>query len=253
MNSIWVATAVFLCTFGGALVGILLQRVLPQSHLGAESKDVVKLGTGLVATMAALVLGLLVSAAKTSFNSQVDGFHQLSTNAILLDRVLRHFGPDADEARQHLRDVVATMIESLWPSHASQSADMNDPEITKAAGSLYRSIHALSPSDETQRSLQSQALQVSAELGRTRSQLGQTNESSLPMPFLVVLAFWLFVLFASFGLFAPMNGTVMTILLVCALSVAGAVFLIVDLDQPFEGLLHVSSDSLRNALAQMER
>ena len=71
------------------------------------------------------------------------------------------------------------------------------------------------------------------------------------MPFLVVLVFWLTILFISFGLFAPPNATVIATLFVCALSVSGAIFLILELDQPFEGLIRISSAPLRNALAHL--
>jgi hypothetical protein len=251
LNSITVAAVVFACAFGGAMVGMFLQRVLPQSHLRQESKDVIRLGTGLIATMAALVLGLLVGSAKTSFDAQTGGFHELGTNIILLDRTLSRYGPDAQQARDQLRNTVTATIERLWPADGAHSSGVDDAAITTSAGPLYDSIRNLSPQDDVQRTLQAQALQISVDLARNRWQLSQPDEGSLPLPFLVVLAFWLFVLFSSFGLFSPPNGTVITVLLVCALSVAGAVFLIVDLDQPFEGLLHVSSASLRNALTQL--
>jgi hypothetical protein len=253
VNSVTVAAIVFACAFGGAIVGIFVQSVLPQSHLRQESKDVIKLGTGLIATMAALVLGLLVGTAKSSFDSTNGGFQQLATNIILLDRTLAHYGPDAKQSREGLRRTVASTIDRLWPADGSQSFGLDDATITADAGSLYDSIRSLSPRDDFQRSLQTQALQISADLARNRWQLSQPDDGSLPIPFLVVLAFWLLVLFFSFGLFSPRNATVLTVLFVCSLSVAGAVFLIVDLDQPFEGLLRVSSASLRGALAQLGR
>jgi hypothetical protein len=242
---------VFACAVSGAATGMFLQRVLPPSHLGQESKDVIKLGTGLIATMAALILGLLVGTAKSNFDSQTTGFQQLATDIILLDRQLAHYGPEAKSAREQLRGAVESMIERLWPADGSHSAGLRDRAITAGGATIYDAIRNLSPSDDFHRSQQNQALQIGADLARNRWRLSYPDDGSLPIPFLVVLAFWLFVLFASFGLFAPQNGTVIAVLIVCALSVAGAVFLIVDLDQPFEGLLQVSSASLRNALAQL--
>lgn len=253
MNSTTVAGIVFASAFGGTVIGIFLQRVLPEAHLRPESKDVIKLGTGLIATMAALVLGLLVGTAKSSFDSQTSGFQQLATNIILLDRTLAHYGADAKQAREQLRGTVTSMIERLWPPKGSHSSGLDDAATTADAGALYDAIRGLSPRDDFQRSLQTQALQLGADLARNRWQLSQPNDGSLPIPFLVVLAFWLFVLFTSFGLFSPRNGTVIAVLLVCALSVAGAVLLIVDLDQPFEGMLQVSSAPLRSALAQIRQ
>ncbi len=251
MNSITVAAIVFACAFGGALLGILLQRILPESHLRHDSKEVIRLGTGLIATMAALVLGLLVGTAKSSFDAQTTGFQQLATNIILLDRTLAHYGPDAKQARDQLRIAVSSTIHRLWPGDDSHSGGLADATITAGATELYDSIRSLSPQDNLQRSLQARALQIGDDLARNRWQLTQPDDNSLPIPFLVVLIFWLFVLFFSFGLFSPPNATVVTVLFVCALSVAGAVFLIVDLDQPFEGLLQVSSAALRSALAQL--
>lgn len=251
MNSAAISAIVFVCAFGGSMVGIFLQRVLPESHLRQESKDVINLGTGLIATMAALVLGLLVGAAKTSFDSQTSGFQQLSTNIILLDRILAHYGQGANQAREQLRRSVTATIERLWPANGSPSSGLSDSRTTMDAGALYASIRNLSPQNEFQRSLQTRALDMGADLARNRWQLSEPNDGSLPVPFLAVLAFWLFILFTSFGLFAPQNGTVIAALFVCALSVAGAVCLIVDLDQPFEGLLRVSSAPLHSALAQL--
>ncbi len=253
MNSLAISGTVFACAFGGTIVGIFLQRILPELHLRQESRDVIKLGTGLIATMAALVLGLLIGGAKSAFDAQRSGFQQLATNLILLDRALAHYGPEAKPAREQLRGAVASMIDRLWPADGSPSSGLDDPTITADSGTLYTTIRDLAPLDDSQRSLQAQAFQVGAELARTRWLLSQTDDDSLPIPFLVVLAFWLFVLFTSFGLFSPRNGTVLVVLFVCALSVAGAVFLIVDLDQPFEGLIQVSSTPLRNCLAQLGR
>ncbi len=234
------------------MVGLFLQRMLPADHLRAESRDVIRLGTGLVATMAALVVGLLVGSAKSAFDSQQAGFEQLSINVILLDRALGRYGPEAHEARELLRELVASTIESLWPADRSQASTLADSRITADGAAFYDAIRGLKPADDAQRAAQSQALQTATDLTRTRWLLSQQAEESLPLPFLVVLAFWLFVLFTSFGLFSPRNATVAAVLMVCAMSVAGAIFLIVDLDQPFEGLIHVSSFPLRQALSQLE-
>jgi hypothetical protein len=251
MNSIVIGGIVFASAFGGALVGMFLKRALPESHLRPDSKEVIRLGTGLIATMAALVLGLLVGAAKTSFDVERSGFQQLALNVVLLDRTLAHYGPDTKQAREELRNSVTTVIDCLWPTDGSPSSGMADARITARSGALYDAVRGLSPADDSQRALQTQALQISADLARNRWQLGQRDDGSLPIPFLVVLAFWLFVLFTSFGLFSPPNVTVVAVLFICAMSVGGAVFLIVDLDQPFDGLVQISSVSLRDALANL--
>jgi Protein of unknown function (DUF4239) len=189
---------------------------------------------------------------------------------VLLDHVLARYGPETKETRAVLRRTVASTIERLWPEEAASSRSKTQPateasstpnassvlggsSITSGGDALFDRVRNLSPKNETQRSLQAQALQIGSDLARTRWLLVGEQESSLATPFLVVVVFWLSFLFLSFGLFAPPNPTVIVTLLVSALSVAGAMFLIVDLDDPFGGFIQISSYSLQNALSQMGR
>jgi hypothetical protein len=251
MNSIAIAGIVFAAGFGGAALGMMLQRILPELHLRQDSKEVIRLGTGLIATMAALVLGLLVGAAKSSFEAENSSLRQLALNVVLLDRTLAHYGPEAMPAREKIRIAVVESADRLVPAAGSQSSELEDERITAAGGAIFDACSGLSPQDDSQRLLKGQALQIIAEMTRNRWQLVQSTENSLPTPFLVVLAFWLFTLFTSFSLFSPQNATVFVVLMICALSVAGAVFLIVDLDQPFDGLIRISTRPLRDAVANL--
>jgi hypothetical protein len=251
MNSLSISAIVFLCTLLGTAAGMALRNRLPGHHLNKESQDVIRLGTGLIGSMAALVLGLLVAAATAEFNNQKSGFQSLATNLVLLDRALGHYGPDAQAARTALRNTTELLIERFWPSEGTRNHRLDTDELTASSDKVYQELRALKPTNDVDRTLQSQALSIGADLGKTRWQLSQTADDSLPRPFLVVLTFWLTTLFLSFGLFAPRNPTVLFSLVLCALSVSGAVFLIVDLDQPFEGLIQISSGPLRGALAQL--
>jgi hypothetical protein len=145
------------------------------------------------------------------------------------------------------------VIESRWPASGSPNVGLDTPEITENATALFTAIRDLAPRTDAQKSIQSQALQVSADLGKTRWQLTEGGDSSIPTPFLVVLIFWLVVLFITFGLFAPGNATVLTVLFICALSIAGALFLIIELDRPFSGVIQISSKPLRDALRQISQ
>jgi hypothetical protein len=229
---------------------MILRACLPEHHLSPESRDVVKLGMGLIATITALVLGLLVASAKSSFDAQRNGLAQLAGNVVFLDRVLARYGPESKEAREQLRNSVADMLQRTWPEDGSHSGQMEAPGRYE---SLFDTIEALSPKNESQRSLQATAVKITSDLAQARWQLFAQKGSSIPMPFLAVMVFWLAILFASFSLFARPNATVVVTLLVCALSVAGAIFLILELDRPFEGLIKISSDPLRRALEQLGR
>jgi hypothetical protein len=251
MNSIAISMFAFACAFGGAVLGMILRGVVPNSHLDEDSKEIIKLGTGLIGTMAALVLGLLVAAASTSFDSEQNSFEQLATDFILLDRGMEHYGPEAKHARELVRKTVVSIHDRLWPALNTRSSRFQGREITLAGGALFDAIRDLTPQNDSQKLIKTQAIQICAELARTRWALSQGEDSSVPRPFLVVLVFWLAVLFLGLGLLAPRNATVIVVLFVCAASVAAAILLILDLDQPFEGLIRVSNDALQDALAQI--
>lgn len=248
MSAMTLGGIVFACVFGGALLGLFLRSILPDHHRSPESKDVVKLGMGLLATMAALVLSLLIASAKGSYETQSSELTQVAANVALLDRVLAHYGPETRDARDLLRRSVAGTLDLLWSASGSRSIGLS-----RAAGGedFYDKLQTLAPQNEMQRSLRAEALRIAVDLGRIRSLLFAQGGGSIPLPFLVFLVFWVTVIFVSFGLFAPANATVVATLFVCAFSVSGAIFLIVELDQPFHGLIQLSSAPLRSALAPL--
>jgi hypothetical protein len=249
MSSTTVSLIVFACVFGGALLGIFLHASLPQHHLSNESKDIVKLGMGLVGTMAALVLGLLVASAKGSYDAQSVELTQMSANIALLDRVLALYGPETKETRALLRGAVARVLDQMW-SKDGIGASSSVP--TAAGGEiLYDRIQGLSPKNDTQRSLQGQALSMAMDIGKTRWLMYEQTTTSVSMPLLVVLVLWLTVIFISFGLFVPLNATVVSSLFVSTLSVSGAIFLILEMYGPYSGLIQISSAPMRAALAHL--
>jgi hypothetical protein len=254
MSSLAMSGIVFACVFGGTLLGMLLRAVLPERHLSAESKDVVKLGMGLIGTMTALVIGLMVASAKSSFDAQRAGMAQLSGNIVFLDRVLAHYGPESKESRETLRASAADLLARTWPAESSSAGTAGAASETEGRyEGLYEQIQGLTPKTESQRSFQSQALKILTDIGQARWSLFAQRGSSISMVFLIVMASWLAIVFASFSLFAPPNVTVFTTLLLCALVVSSTVFLILELDRPFEGVIQVSSESLRRAVSQLGR
>lgn len=251
MSSLAIGGIVFAAVFGAALLGTYVRARLPGHHLTPDSRSIVNLAIGLIGTMAALVLSLLISSAKSSYDTRAAEITQMSANVVLLDRVLAHYGPETKEARDALRGAVALTLDRVWPDDRSQSAMLAPPGGSEA---LYDRIQALAPRNDAQRSLQSQALAISTNLGHTRWMLVAQSGSSIPKPFLVVLVLWLVVILLSFGLFAPpKNATVIAALFVCALSFSSAIFLILELDEPFQGFIRISSAPLRGALAQLGR
>ena len=241
MSSLSIAGLVFACSFGAALVAMFLGRALPAGHLSSESKDVVKLGLGVIATLTALVLGLLVASAKGTFDTQSSSVKQLSANVVLVDRLLARYGSETGGARALLRRVVTIVLESLWPEDAGREATLTAGAAMTEMEAFYDQIGGLAPKTDAQRVIKGRALDLATELAQTRLRLAAQKDSSIPLPFLVVLGFWLVVLFAGYGLLAPRNATVIVVLVVCALSISAALFLILELDRPFGGIMRVPS------------
>ena len=246
-----IALIVFACVFGGALLGMFLGGVLPEHHRSDDTKDVIKLGTALIATMAALVLGLMIATAKNSYDMQDAAVKHTAAKLLLLDRVLANYGPETKETRDLLRRIVASRLDAIWPEDRSQRVTLDAPEAVFATQQIEARIMQLSPQNDAQRRLQSQALQISSEIMETRWLILGGRGSSIPVPFLVVVVFWLTIIFGSFGLFAPRNATVVAVLFLCALSVAGSILLILEMDRPFEGLMRISSAPLRYTLSHL--
>jgi len=246
MHSILLALTAFGCILAGIAVAILLRRALPEHHLNDNAKDVVRLGTGLIGTIAALVLGLLIASAKSSYDTQSAQVRQITANAILLDLVLAQYGPEARPAREALRRSVVGLADRVWLDGASHShgAFM----VSEEGEGLYGRVQALQPNGEAQRFLQARAIQAVTDLAQTRLLLFVQKGEGLPMPFLAVLVFWLTIIFLSFTLFAKPSPIVIGALTIFALSATGALYLILELSQPFSGLLQISNEPLRNAL-----
>jgi hypothetical protein len=208
---------------------------------------------GLVATMAALVLGLLISSAKSFYDAQSSELTQMSARIVLLDRVLAHYGPDANEVRDLLRVTLAASIDRIWPKESALYPPSRVVAPSTGAEALVVRIQALSPKDDRQRALQTQALNMVIELDQTRWLMYEQGAGSVSTPMLTILVFWLAAIFFSFGLFAPRNATVITALFVAGLSVSGAIFLILEMYAPYGGIIKISSAPLRAALTHLGR
>jgi len=251
MNAFAIASIVFALVFGGALLGVYLGKVLPPRHLNPDAKDVIKVSMAMVATLAALVLGLLTASAKSSLDDKDAELRSMAERVIFLDRTMAEYGPETAEARTLLKQILVARISLIWPEENNGAVA---PEaIGRGAGveTVQKKLLALSPKDDAQRWLQSTALQTTRDIALARWALLEQIGSTIQWPFLVVVVFWLATLFASFGLFAPRNASVAVALLIAALSVAGSIFLILEMDQPYSGLVKLSSAPFRIALAEL--
>jgi hypothetical protein len=249
MNTTLTALIVFGCLVGSVLVGRSLGRLLPESHLSTESKDAVKLAMGLIATMSALVLGLLVSSAKGSYDIQRTEVIQMAAKVAFLDRVLTAYGPEAAGVRAQVRNMLEQSIQQIWPGALRQPADRN-PNI-QAGNLVYAALQHLSPQDDAQAALKSQATAQAVDIAQVRSLLAAQSVPSISQTMLIIVVSWLVVIFVGFSVIAPRNATAILALMLSALAVSGAIFLILELDQPFGGFIGISSEPMVNAVHQI--
>jgi hypothetical protein len=253
MNSTVIALLAFAAIFVAALLGMRLRAALPDHHLSAETKESVRVGIGLVATMTALLLGLLIASAKSSYDTQRTEVIQIAAKIGFLDRALAIYGPETAQARELLRHEVEIAIPRLWPDKGAGAAATNPTATQAQAAAMYNSIEKLAPQNDQQRSLKTQALETVGDLSKTLWLLSAQGEPSIITPLLVAVVLWLVIIFLSFGLFAPANKIVIATLLIVALTVSSALFIMLELDRPFDGVIQVSSEPWRNVLSHLGR
>ena len=249
MSAPLIAFIILACMLCGMVLGSYLRLILPDDHTQADSKDILMTSAGMMATLIALIIGLLVTSAKGNYDNTTSGITQSGAKIITLDYYLSNYGSEAKQVRELLRLAVVSAIERVWPNESTQGPDLAKMEVATGMADVYSKIRELSPQNDSQKYLQTQALQIGADMMQSRWMLIEQSQTTLPMIFLVVLTFWLTVLFAQFGLLAPRNLTAKTALFICALSVSGAIYLILELNNPLEGTIKVSSAPLHKALS----
>jgi len=251
MNSTIVGLISIGCIFAGSLLGMGLQRLLPRHHLDTKTQDVVKLSAGTIATLTALVLGLLVSSAKSSFDTINNGLVQYGVKIIVLDRALASYGPETKAVREQMRRSVAASIEMLWPQEKTGVPVVKAMERTTGGDLMRDELRKLTPTSDDQRQILAQAQQALGDIAQIRWLAIEQAHNELPLPLLVILVFWLTLLFVSFGLFAPPHMTAISVTFVGACAVSAAIFLVLELNRPLDGMIKVSSASMMHALGQL--
>lgn len=241
--------AAFAAIFGGVVIGMLFARRLPEHHLSSQTQSAITVSVAVIGTLSALVLGLMITAANSSFTARSDEVRELSLQIIRIDRNLRRYGPEADGVRANIRQWAILKTEQLFPQNGKPQ-----PVSDQTIGTLEKvqdGILALNPQDERQKYLRTISLTLSSTIIQARWSLETRAGHSIPVPFLVLLIFWLAIVFASFGLFAPPNLTAVVALFLCSLAVAGGIFLIEELDNPLSGFIHISPASMHRALLEI--
>jgi hypothetical protein len=251
MASLLTSLITLACLCAGTIFGSLIRWRLPDQHLRDDSKDLVKAASGMIATLVALVIGLLVSSSKSSYDQASSGVTQMGAKLILLDRALVRYGPETRAIRDRMRETIATSIEQLWPTDRSLKSSLAAVEQGKGMDDVQEMIMQLAPRDEAHRAIRAYSLETCVALAQLRWLMIEQAQTRLPTVFLGMLIFWLTVLFASLGLLAPRNVTTWSCLFVCAVSMAGAIYLIIEMNHPLEGAVQISPTPLQKALSMI--
>jgi hypothetical protein len=250
-NPLIIGLIVFAIILAGAFAGWALRRCLPAHHLADETKSLVSVSMAVVATITALVLGLLISNANSSFSALGSEVTTLSAQILRLDQILHRYGPETDPARETLRQYAVLKTADLFPADPAD-VRLNAPSTYELLQQLEDSLLVLKPANARDQWWLGQAMTLAAKIGDTRWLLAQQVGQGMPKAFVALLVFWLTLLFASFGLFAPPNLTSAITLTLCALAVAGAIGMILELERGFGGLVHISPQPMRQAVKTLE-
>jgi hypothetical protein len=265
MNMVGSAMIVLTLLLTGAMAGMFVQPFLSDAHRSQETRELSQAVTGMLVTLAALVLGLLTNSVKQSFDAAENDLRGYATALIELDQTLRNFGFEAQDVRRELRTYVASAIGSTWPEEGMPAgaetitdAKPPAPHLSIESETLGNMLsHALSEflrlpaSDRIHSEIAAIAVQQFGHLIDGRWKLLEDAHSSIPLPFYRVLEFWLLIVFATLGLIAPRNLLSLALIVLAAVAIASVIFAIMEMDTPFTGLITVSSAPMRDALAHL--
>lgn len=248
MTSSWIFLISFVALVAGIAIGMLLHRHLPSAQLGAGPKEVIRLGAGFLATLSAVLISLMIASAKNSYDTQAAHFRMLAAYLVETDQLLVQYGPESTQTRILMRQAVPAAVDRIWREKRSAN---QDSAFTAAslAEQINSAISALSPANDAQRALKRRIEEASDQIAKTRLLMFADGDIAILTPFLLILIVWLAVVFASYSLFVEPGPVVIAALLVAALSISSALFLVADLSQPFAGLMQIPKEQLRNILA----
>jgi hypothetical protein len=246
-----IGVIVLAVTLTGAIAGALVRRRVPQHNLSDETKSLVSVSMAVVATISALVLGLLLSNASNSFNAMQGQVTALSAEILRLDQVLRRYGPDTKLARDKLREYAERKRDDLFPKNPAD-VELGNQSTYELLQEVEDLVLAIKPTNARDQWWLNQATILAAKIGDVRFLLAQQVGQGTPRAALILLVFWLTLLFASFALFAPSNVISATTVTLCAIAIAGAVGMILELERGFGELVHVSPRPMNHVVAVLQ-
>ena len=250
MTSSWIFLISFVALVIGIAAGMLLRKRIPADELSAGPKEVIRLGAGFLATLSAVLISLMIASAKNSYDTQAAHFRTLAAYLVETDQLLVQYGPETTQIRILMRQAVPAAVDRIWREKraANQDSAFTSASLAEQINSV---VATLAPANDAQRALKRRIEEASNEIAKTRLLMFADGDRAIQTPFLLILVFWLAVVLASYVLFVEPSRVVIAALLVFALSISSALFLMADLSQPFVGLMQLPKEELRNTLGPM--
>jgi hypothetical protein len=253
MSAFAIAILIAIFAFAAGILGLYLQKWLPERHTADRSRDMISSMVALVSLVLALVLGTLVSSSFSAFSTQEAELQTLATNALELDMALAQYGPDGNAARDVLRDTLMRTHELFWGRGADDSIGFDVADALPDIRAMNDALDTLDPKTPMQKALFSSAVGYDKAIEATRLKMSLQLASAVAAPLLLIIGFWSILLFLGYGLLSRVSPMTVAVLGFGALSVAGAIFLIVELHRPYSGLIHVPPAALAEAIKTMTK
>ena len=250
MNSFLIGGVILLSTSGCTLLGLRLQKAMPREFLSPDMKDVLKVLIGVLGTLSALVLSLMINSARSSFDQQHQEIMELSAKLLSLDRSLARYGPESAPLRKDLKSIVAKAVEDMWPVDSSRAAQMGAPAMEEL---WVQKLQGLTPATDSQRLDRQEAVTLATDVMNLRWLLYEQSARSIPSILLIVLGVWFILIFFCIGLISPRESHVLLLCVVvmASMSVSVAMILGLELDRPFDGILRISGEPVLRALSHL--
>lgn len=244
-----IALAVFACLTLSALGTLAFYDKVPARFHHDDTVSVLRLIAGLFIVMTSLVIGLMINSSRNTFETADHTVHVFSTEMILFDRGLQRYGPDADGVRQALKDYAVRA--SQPPIAISGSFARSDPRSENLLSKVGGAFGSIRPGDAEHADMLRDLRQQFQNIVKLRWDIVEQSEGDIPIPMIVMVATWLVLIFGSFGYRAPRNVTVVASLLVAAALMSGSIYLVLDMDIPFNGIIQVSGTPLQRVVAEL--
>ena len=240
MESVLFALGVAVLAFAAGLVGLKLHDWLPEKHALDRSREMIGAITGLLGLLLALVLGTLVGSAYSLYALEKSEVETLSARSLQLDSALEAFGPEGQPGRDGLRKAIIQSYNRIWGHETADVSGMDVKAVVAGGRILDQFLASLTPKTDAQKQALANANAAAAQIQQTRILMDLQVASGVNWPMLAIVVCWSLLLFCGYGLVSPVNATVVVSLVLGAIAVASAVFLIIELTNPFVGLIKLS-------------